>query len=221
MLKKVKKYKQIFFDLDGTLLDTAPEFSKSLNNLTLNKLNKEISFEKIRNLVSDGVGALVKLGFRVSENEEEFEMYRNELLNEYAKFYLDSSLFAEVNKLLEEIEEKGIIWGIVTNKPKYLAEKIFEKFNWHKKTEILICPQDVFNKRKPDPSSLNKAIEDGGFTAEQSIYVGDNWRDSEASVNAKTNFAYADYGYGEKNSIKTENLQIILDSPSDLLKILS
>ena len=163
----------------------------------------------------------VKLAFGVSENEEEFEIYRRELLNEYAKFYLDSSLFNEINKMLEEIEEKGIIWGVVTNKPKYLAEKIFEKFDWHKRTEILICPQDVFDKRKPDPSSLNKAIEDGGFNAEQSIYVGDNWRDSEASVNAKTNFAYAGYGYGEKNSIKTENLQIILESPADLLKILS
>ena len=97
MLKKDKNYKQIFFDLDGTLLDTAPEFSKSLNNLTLNRLNKEISFEKIRNLVSDGVGALVKLAFGVHENEEEFEMYRNELLNEYAKFYLDSSLLSLIH----------------------------------------------------------------------------------------------------------------------------
>ena len=148
MLKKDKNYKQIFFDLDGTLLDTAPEFSRSINNLTLKRLNKEISFNEIRNLVSDGVGALVKLAFGVSENEEEFEIYRKELLNEYAKFYLDSSLFDEINKMLEEIEEKGIIWGVVTNKPKYLAEKIFEKFDWHKRTEILICPQDVFDKRK-------------------------------------------------------------------------
>ena len=61
MLKKDKNYKQIFFDLDGTLLDTAPEFSRSINNLTLKRLNKEISFNEIRNLVSDGVGALVKL----------------------------------------------------------------------------------------------------------------------------------------------------------------
>ena len=67
MLKKDKNYKQIFFDLDGTLLDTAPEFSRSINNLTLKRLNKEISFNEIRNLVSDGVGALVKLAFGVSE----------------------------------------------------------------------------------------------------------------------------------------------------------
>ena len=74
MLKKDKSYKQIFFDLDGTLLDTAPEFSRSINNLTLKRLNKEISFSEIRNLVSDGVGALVKLAFGISENEEELSL---------------------------------------------------------------------------------------------------------------------------------------------------
>ena len=117
------------------------------------------------------------------------------------------------------LNEKKITWGIVTNKPKYLSEKIFETLKWPELTDILICPQDVAEKRKPDPSSLLKAIELGGFSPEETVYVGDNWRDSEASVRAKTNFIFANYGYGDASSIDVKNLKITIDSPLEILKI--
>ena len=176
-------------------------------------------FQNVRNLVSDGVNALVKLAFKISEKNKDFNPLRNALLTEYSKNYLESELFKGAEELMTTLNEKKITWGIVTNKPKYLSEKIFETLKWPELTDILICPQDVAEKRKPDPSSLLKAIELGGFSPEETVYVGDNWRDSEASMRAKTNFIFANYGYGDASSIDAKNLKITIDSPLEILKI--
>tara|TARA_B100000123_G_scaffold252323_1_gene212561 strand:+ start:42 stop:707 length:666 start_codon:yes stop_codon:yes gene_type:complete len=219
MQRKNKKIKQIFFDLDGTLLDTAPQFHLALSNLIEIRGGEQVIFQDVRDLVSDGVNALIKLAFKISEENKDFNLLRNELLTEYSKNYLESALFKGTEELLKILNEKKITWGVVTNKPKYLSEKIFETLKWPELTDILICPQDVGEKRKPDPSSLLKAIESGGFSPEETVYVGDNWRDSEASMKAKTNFIFANYGYGDASYIDIKNLKTTIDSPLEILKI--
>ena len=220
MRRKNKEIKQIFFDLDGTLLDTAPQFYLALSNVIKRKEQEQVSFDEVRNLVSDGVGALVNLAFKISENHKNFESLRTELLEEYSRYFLDSLLFDGVNELLNGLKRKNILWGVVTNKPKYLATEIFKILKWPESTEILICPQDVSGNRKPDPSTLLKAIALGGFSAEESIYVGDNWRDSEAATNAKMDFLFSNYGYGKESSIKKENLKGVIQEPLEILEFL-
>ena len=219
MQRKNKNIKQIFFDLDGTLLDTAPQFHLALSNLIEIRGDEQVIFQDVRDLVSDGVNALIKLAFKISEKNKDFNLLRNELLTEYSKNYLESALFKGTEELIKTLNEKKITWGVVTNKPKYLSEKIFETLKWPELTDILISPQDVGEKRKPDPSSLLKAIESGGFSPEETVYVGDNWRDSEASMKAKTNFIFANYGYGDASSIDIKNLKTTIDSPLEILKI--
>ena len=221
MQRKNKEIKQIFFDLDGTLLDTAPQFYLALSNVIERKKQEQVSFDEVRDLVSDGVGALVNLAFKISESHENFESLRTELLKEYSRYYLDSSLFDGVNELLVDLRRKKILWGVVTNKPKYLAKEIFKILQWPEYTEILICPEDVSGNRKPDPNSLLKAAAIGGFSPEESIYVGDNWRDSEAANNAKMDFLFASYGYGKESSIKKENLKGVIQKPLEILEFLS
>ena len=125
MPKKNKIIKQIFFDLDGTLIDTAPQFHLALSNVIEKRHQEKVGFNEVRNLVSDGVSALVSLAFKISENDKNFENLRTELLNEYSKFYLESSLFKGVSELLNSLSKKNIVWGVVTNKPRYLAHEIF------------------------------------------------------------------------------------------------
>jgi len=221
MPKKNKIIKQIFFDLDGTLLDTAPQFHLALSNVVEKRHQGKVGFDEVRNLVSDGVSALVSLAFKISENDKNFENLRTELLNEYSKFYLESSLFKGVSELLNSLSKKNIVWGVVTNKPRYLAHEIFKTLKWPELTKILICPQDVSGNRKPDPSTLLKAIALGGGSAEESIYVGDNWRDSEAAMNAKMDFLFADYGYGNESTIKKGNLKGIIQEPLEVLEFLN
>ena len=85
MQRKNKEIKQIFFDLDGTLLDTAPQFYLALSNVIERNQQEQVSFDEVRNLVSDGVGALIDLAFKISESHENFESLRTELLKEYSK----------------------------------------------------------------------------------------------------------------------------------------
>ena len=192
-----KNFNLFLFDLDGTLLDTAREFHEALNEI-LDKENKPSqSFENVREKVSDGAGALVSLGFDIEEQNKNFEEKRNILLKAYEKVYLNSETFDGVEEIISYFEEKQINWGIVTNKPRIYSEKIYKSLGWDKKAKILVCPDDVKNLRKPNPASLNFALKALNHDANETVYVGDNWRDLEAAENANITPIFAEYGYVE------------------------
>ena len=182
-----KKYKCFLFDLDGTLLDTAPEFLTCLNELLKKNKKKSVSYDFVRNRVSDGVGRLIQDSFIIDENHSEFEGLRNDLLAEYHKNYL-----------LSKLSKNKIDWMIVTNKPKRFFEEICQKFEWHNYAMAMVSPEDVNGKRKPDPASLDAALAKTSIKKEQSIYIGDNWRDIEAANNSGIDSALALYGYIDK-----------------------
>ena len=190
-----KNFNLFLFDLDGTLLDTAREFHIALNEI-LDKENKPPqSFDNVREKVSDGAGALVSLGFDIEEQNKNFEEKRNILLKAYEKVYLNSETFDGVEEIISYFEEKQINWGIVTNKPRIYSEGIYKSLGWDKKAKILVCPDDVKNLRKPDPASLNFALNALNHDANETVYVGDNWRDLEAAKKAKITPIFAEYGY--------------------------
>ena len=87
---------------------------------------------------------------------------------------------------------------IVTNKPKRFFEEICQKFEWHKYAMAMVSPEDVNGKRKPDPASLEAALAKTSVKKEQSIYIGDNWRDIEAANSSGIDSALALYGYIDK-----------------------
>ena len=190
-----KKYKCFLFDLDGTLLDTAPEFLTCLNVLLKKNNKKLVTYDFVRNRVSDGVGRLIQDSFIIDENHSEFEGLRNDLLAEYHKNYLLSKTFPGVDEFLYELSKKKIDWMIVTNKPKRFFEEICHKFEWNRYAMAMVSPEDVNGKRKPDPASLDAALAKTSIKKEQSIYIGDNWRDIEAANNSGIDSALALYGY--------------------------
>ena len=196
-----KKYKCFLFDLDGTLLDTAPEFLSCLNVLLKKNKKESVSYDFVRNRVSDGVGRLIQDSFVIDENHSEFEGLRNDLLAEYQKNYLLSKTFPGVDGFLYELSKNKIDWMIVTNKPKRFFEEICHKFEWHKYAMAMVSPEDVNGKRKPDPASLDAALAKTSIKKEQSIYIGDNWRDIEAANNSGIDSALALYGYIDKKDV--------------------
>lgn len=193
-----KKYKCFLFDLDGTLLDTAPEFLTCLNSLLKKNEMQSVSYDFVRNRVSDGVGRLIQDSFHIDDKHSEFESLRSNLLNEYDKNYLLSKTFLGVDEFLNELFKIGIEWMIVTNKPKKFSQEICKKFEWHKYATAIISPEDVKGKRKPDSASIDAALANTSIKKDQSIYVGDNWRDIEAAHNAGIDSALALYGYIDK-----------------------
>ncbi len=110
--------------MDGTILDTAKEFHVSLNFLLQQKKLIEKEFSSVRQIVSEGAGALISLGFSISDNHANFESLRKELIEEYEKICTDSVTFGGFEELIKFIKDNNKKWGIVTNKPKFLTDKI-------------------------------------------------------------------------------------------------
>ena len=214
-----KKYKCFLFDLDGTLLDTAPEFLSCLNVLLKKNKKESVSYDFVRNRVSDGVGRLIQDSFVIDENHSEFEGLRNDLLAEYQKNYLLSKTFPGVDEFLNKLSKNKIDWMIVTNKPKKFFEEICHKFEWHKYAMAMVSPEDVNGKRKPDPASLDAALAKTSIKKEQSIYIGDNWRDIEAANNSGIDSALALYGYINEENASLLNPTLKINQIEDLINL--
>ena len=215
-----KKYKCFLFDLDGTLLDTAPEFLTCLNALLKKNEKKLVTYDFVRNRVSDGVGRLIQDSFIIDENHSEFVELRNDLLDEYDKNYLLSETFPGVDEFLNELSKNKIDWMIVTNKPKKFSQDICEKFEWQHNAKAIVSPEDVDGKRKPDPRSLNAALAKTTTKKEQSIYIGDNWRDIEAANNSGIDSALALYGYIDKKDASLLNPTSKINQIKDLINFI-
>ena len=214
-----KKYKCFLFDLDGTLLDTAPEFLTCLNALLKKNEKQLVTYDFVRNRVSDGVGRLIQDSFIIDENHSEFEELRNNLLDEYDKNYLLSKTFPGVDELLKELTKNKIDWMIVTNKPKRFSQEICEKFEWQHHAKAIVSPEDVNGKRKPDPESLNAALAKTTIKKDQSIYIGDNWRDIKAANNSGIDSALALYGYIDEENASLLNPTLKINQIEDLINL--
>lgn len=191
--------KAVFFDLDGTLLDTAIDLGNALNKL-LNKHKREsIPLEGLRNIVSDGAAALLKAGFSVVPGDEHYQELRDKLL----QYYLDDLAsytvpFDGIEALIGKLKENNIAWGIVTNKPWTYAEPLMKYFNFASSPAAIICPEHV-KQKKPDPEALVLACEHAGCSTSEALYIGDHLRDIQCGINAGMPTIAVAYGYIQAN----------------------
>lgn len=211
----------VLFDLDGTLIDTAPDFVTVLNKLLVEEGKQPLAFDTIRAIVSDGARALVQLGFGVAEGEAGFDPLRERLLDLYsAHLSVDSQLFPEMEQVLNTLEEKNIPWGIVTNKPRQYAEPLLEDLTLAKRCATLICPDDVTH-RKPHAEPILLACKEIEVNPTQSVYVGDHSRDITSGNNAGCITVACRYGYiSPRDPIEHWDADHYIDTAGELLQIL-
>ena len=167
--------KAVLFDLDGTLLNTAPDFQTALN-LLLTEENKEpLTEEQVKVMVSHGSADLIANAFHMEATHPDFEPLRARLLAFYLQHLSDNtSYFDGLEPSLAYIKQQGLAYGIVTNKPSLYADKIIADLNIE--VDCLICPDHVA-KPKPDPEALLLACQQLGCEPEEAIFVGDHDRD--------------------------------------------
>lgn len=192
----IKKVEAVLFDLDGTLLDTAPDFIAVIKQMCID-YNKATPDDKtIRNTVSDGARALVTLIFNITEGDE-FVALTEELKDRYSKSMTQHTIaFPGIEALIKQIESKKIPWGVVTNKPSMYADPILKGLNMNVQT--LVCPDHVTHS-KPHAEPMLKACAELNVSPENCFYVGDHIRDIEAGKNAKMKTIAALYGYIKQN----------------------
>lgn len=217
-----QKLQAVLFDLDGTLIDTAPDFIRIIKLLCQTHHMQAPSDSAIREQVSAGARAMVKLMFdnpNLPDDDARLLSFRQIFLDEYEKHIcIDSQLFDGLNDLLLFLEAQNIKWGIVTNKPKYLAQALLEKLNLDNRCQVLICPDDVKHP-KPNPESLLLACDILQVAPKNCLYVGDHRRDIEAGNLANMTTVIASYGYipPDDKDLDTWEADNIIHTPAELL----
>ena len=154
MSSRVAPIHAVLFDLDGTLLDTAPDLVLALNTLLKCHDKAVVNFDDVRNISSQGSLALTRYGFPEIEDDAEFEKLRQQFLQHYAdSICVKSDLFNGMQELLNKIESQNIPWGIVTNKPDALTQPLLEKLSLSHRAACIISG-DTLKVRKPHPEPL-------------------------------------------------------------------
>ncbi len=185
----------VLFDLDGTLLDTAPDLAQALNFVLQNRGREPLPFEAIRRVVSHGGRALIELGFGPEPETPDFESLRQQLLAYYQQHLSEHTrLFPGMDSVLDTLASRHIPWGIVTNKPGWLTEPLMRQMNLFEQAACVISG-DSLSQRKPHPAPLLHASTLIGVAPESCLYVGDAERDIEAGRRAGMTTLAALYGY--------------------------
>ncbi len=210
--------KLVLFDLDGTLLDSAPDMLATVNRMRAARGQGPMALQALRPHVSRGSRAMSAVAFQALGGEVPAELVR-EFLDTYAQeLGRHSRLFDGVPALLEAIEAAGSRWGIVTNKPEYLARQVLPGLGWDDRCAVLVGG-DTLAERKPHPLPLLHAARALGVAAADCAYVGDDARDIEAARAAGMPALVALWGYrppGEDPAAWGGD--VLVQAPRDLLR---
>ena len=183
----------VLFDLDGTLVDTAPDLVAVLNRLLVERGRARMPYAVARNEVSNGAGGLLRLGFGEHMKPDEIERMRPRFLELYAEDVASKSrLFIELDTL-DEVGSR-VELGIVTNKPDAFTRPLLAALELAERVRCVVSG-DRLPQRKPDPAPLKLAADELGIAAARCVYVGDAPRDIEAGQAAGMATIAAAYGY--------------------------
>ena len=212
----------VLFDLDGTLLDTAPDMTNALNLLLAEEDKAPLTNEACRDFVSHGSVAMINLGFGKQQNSEEFEARRLRFLDLYENnLCLDTKLFEGMDIVLSYLEENYIKWGIVTNKPAFLTTPLLQQLGLYERASSIVSGDSLPN-RKPHPEPMYFAANECQKLATECLYVGDAERDIEAGKRANMKTLIASYGYIDATQTPIQwGADGIIEHPDEILTWLS
>lgn len=213
----------VLFDLDGTLIDTADDFIQVVNKLLYEKGKPAIAPDLIRNSVSNGARALVKLSFNIEEDHVDFAILHRRLLELYYEQLLSTTacLYPGLDDLLLQLESQHIPWGIVTNKPEKYSIRLLQKLELSERCKVLVCPDHV-TETKPHPEPIFFALQTLGKSTERTVYLGDHIRDIQAAKNADVIAIAAAYGYlSDDTNIEEWQADFVLHSSKKTISLLN
>jgi N-acetyl-D-muramate 6-phosphate phosphatase len=205
----------VLFDLDGTLLDTAPDMIGALNALRTEHRLAELPAARVRPAVSHGSSRLVRLGF---PDADDFAALQRRFLEIYAdRLSLETRLFEGMEAVLEQLASRRLGVGIVTNKPARLTEALLDDLKLRARF-VCVVSGDSLSERKPHPLPMLHAAGLAGAAPEECVYVGDAQRDVQAAHAAGMRALVATYGYlGEEEDYRNWGAEAFIERPLDLI----
>ena len=215
------KIEAVLLDLDGTFADTAPDLGAALNHVrSLHKL-PPLPIAVTRLQASHGSAGLIKLGFNVTTDSAKFPAFRDALLAHYsANICVHTTLFPGMAELINTLEQRGLPWGIVTNKPHRFTMPLMQALGYAERAACLVSG-DTSTHAKPHPAPLLHAAKLMGISPQNCLYLGDDKRDMEAGNAAGMKTLIALFGYIDpKADLASWQANASIAAPMDMLAYL-
>jgi len=211
----------VLFDMDGTLLDSAPDFIAITQAMRTARGLPPLADKLIRDQISGGARAMVASAFDEAPDSAAFEVLRQEFLERYQQHCaVLTRPFEGIEALLDDIEQARLLWGVATNKPLRYAEPIMQALNLAERSAVLVCPDHV-ERSKPAPDMLLLACQQMGVNPEAVLFVGDDARDIESGRTAGCRTAAVTYGYiHPEDNPRNWGADVVVDHPSELRAVL-
>jgi N-acetyl-D-muramate 6-phosphate phosphatase len=213
-----RRCEAVLFDLDGTLVDSAPDLAGAANELRAEHGLPELAFELLRPMVGAGARGMVGTAFGVRPGEPNFDSLRDAFLARYAERLLQHTrVFDALQPVLSAIELAGLRWGIVTNKAMRFTEPIVAGLALHARIAALVAG-DTTAHSKPHPAPLLEAARQMALAPQRCVYVGDDERDVLAGRAAGMATLAAAWGYlGQGAAVHEWGADRVLTEPEELL----
>lgn len=207
----------VLFDLDGTLLDTAPDLVRAANRLRCRHGLDEVPARQVRPWVSKGGRAMIQAAFPDLEPTQWDRMLPEFLTLYREQIVVDTRLFDGFEHTLAALDERGIALAIVTNKPAWLTEPVLAELDLARRFRVVISG-DTLAEKKPHPAPILEACRRLAILPAHAVMVGDDQRDIESARAAGTYALAVSFGYADvTDQIQTWGAEAILDAPAELL----
>lgn len=215
------KIKGVLFDLDGTLVDSAPDLGAAADKMRTDRGLESYPLEKYRALAGAGARGMLYIAFNMTPQDPQFEAMREEFFCNYeACMTQRTKPFANVADMLKALDERQIPWGIVTNKMERFALPLLEQSPWAKNARAHVGG-DTTPHMKPHPAPVLEGAKQIQIAPEHCLYVGDDLRDVQSGNAAGMYTAAATWGYlGENNDFNTWQADFVVHKPGDIIRLL-
>jgi N-acetyl-D-muramate 6-phosphate phosphatase len=208
----------VLFDLDGTLIDSAPDLAGAANAMRTTRGLEPMPLAALRPMVGAGARGMVGLAFGVKPGDADYDILRAEFLDTYARTSLvHTAVFAAMQPVLDRLDARGRRWGIVTNKAERFTHPIVAGLGLATRAAVVVCG-DTTPHSKPHPEPLLEAARRAAVPAAQCVYIGDDARDIQAGRAAGMATLAAAWGYlGQGEPVHAWQADAVIDEPAELL----
>lgn len=208
----------VLFDLDGTLVDSAPDLCASLNRIRRSENLAPLPYNVLREYAGSGARGLLKIGFDITDQDPRFPELKERFLSDYQNHCAEKvCCFDGIEQTLEEIEQAGWQWGVVTNKFSNFTIPIMKKLGLYDRACVVISGDET-GKLKPHPDNMLVALNKMRALPQETPYVGDDIRDSKVAQTLGMPFAAATWGYLRQDfPIDEWHTHLVAHHPQELI----
>jgi phosphoglycolate phosphatase len=219
---KFENVQAVLFDLDGTLIDSAPDLGAAVDKMRVARGMSSLPLSHYRHMAGAGARGMIALAFGWTPDHPEYEQLKEEFFVNYESCMTERTFaFQGVAELIQSLERMQMLWGVVTNKSKRFAEPLTQAMPLFANAAVVISG-DTTPHAKPHPAPLLEAAKRLGVDPAACVYVGDDERDIVAGHAAQMKTVAATYGYlGAQSDVTQWQAHAQIDSPEQLLKLLN